>query len=70
MPRTSDVRKPTLPRVSLGLGNILAQSEVVANAFGRWPGFALMVLALLVVLAVGVATASVMAGGIMRAFGL
>jgi hypothetical protein len=70
MARTSGVRKPTLPRVSLGLGNILAQSGVVANAFGRWPGFVLMVLTLLVALAVGVVTAGVLARGIMHAFGL
>jgi hypothetical protein len=46
MARSSGVRKPNLPKVSMGLGNILAQSGVVADAFGRWPGFALMLMAI------------------------
>jgi hypothetical protein len=66
--RRSGVRKATLPRVSLGLGNILAQSGVVANAFGRWPGFVLMVLALMVALAVGLVTAGVLIREIIHAF--
>jgi hypothetical protein len=56
MTRSSGVRKHTLPRVSMGLGNILAQSRVVADAFGRWPGFALVLLALV--------TSAVMSGGV------
>jgi hypothetical protein len=54
MTRSSGVRKHTLP--SMGLGNILAQSRVVADAFGRWPGFALVLLALV--------TSAVMSGGV------
>jgi hypothetical protein len=50
MARSTGVRKPTLPKVSMGLANILAQSGVVANAFGRWPGFALILAALIFVL--------------------
>lgn len=69
MAKGTDARKPTLPKVSLGLGNILAQSGIVANAFGRWPGFVLMVLTLLVALAVSVVTASVLARGIMHVLG-
>jgi hypothetical protein len=66
MAKNTDVHKPPLPRVSMGLGNILAQSGVVASAFGRWPGFVLMVLALLVALALGIATAGILAKGIMH----
>lgn len=69
MARNTGVRKPTLPRVSMGLGNILAQSGIVANAFGRWPGFVLMVLALLAALALGIATAGILARGIMHGLG-
>jgi ABC-type antimicrobial peptide transport system permease subunit len=63
------VRKPTLPRVSMGLGNILAQSKVVANAFGKWPGFVLMVLALMVALAVSAITAGVLVRGMVHVLG-
>lgn len=66
MAKNTDVRKPPLPRVSMGLGNILAQSGIVASAFGRWPGFVLMVLTLLVALTLGIATASILAKGIMH----
>lgn len=46
MARNSSARKPPSPKVSMGLGNILAQSGVVASAFGRWPGFAMVLIAL------------------------
>jgi hypothetical protein len=39
-----------------GLADILAQAPLVAAAFGRWPGFVLMMSALLVVLALGAIT--------------
>jgi hypothetical protein len=39
-----------------GLAYILAQAPLVAAAFGRWPGFVLIMTALLVVLAFGVIT--------------
>ena len=39
-----------------GLPDILAQAPLVAAAFGRWPGFVLMMTALLLVLALGVIT--------------
>jgi hypothetical protein len=41
--RVDDVVRP-----KFGLANVLAQSETVANAFGRWPGFVIMMTALLV----------------------
>jgi hypothetical protein len=39
MARNTDMRKPTLPRVSTGLSNILAQSGVVAKALGSMAWF-------------------------------
>jgi hypothetical protein len=39
-----------------GLADILAQAPLVAAAFGRWPGFVLIMTALLVVLAFSVIT--------------
>lgn len=36
-----------LPRFSLGLAPVLAQSKNVVEAFGRWPGFVLMLLAVM-----------------------
>jgi hypothetical protein len=38
-----------------GLAAILAQAPAVSAAFGKWPGFVLMMTAMLVVLALGVA---------------
>ena len=37
-----------------GLAGVLAQAPVVSAAFGRWPGFVLMMTAMLVVLALSV----------------
>ena len=53
----------------MGLGNILAQSEVVASAFGNWPGFVLMVLALMVALAVSAITAGLLVQGMVHVLG-
>jgi hypothetical protein len=39
-----------------GLANILAQAPALSAAFGRWPGFVVMMTALLGVLMLGVAT--------------
>lgn len=47
---------PNLPVFRFGPNNILAQSEVVSRAFGRYLGYSLMVLALLVTLVLGLAT--------------
>jgi hypothetical protein len=33
-------------RPKIGIAAVLAQSDRVVRAFGRWPGFALMVLAI------------------------
>jgi hypothetical protein len=38
------------------MASILAQSPAVAGSFGRWPGFILMVMAMVVVLTVSLAT--------------
>jgi hypothetical protein len=69
MARSSDVRKPPLPRVSMGLGNILAQSRVVADAFGRWPGFTLVLLALVASAVMSGSLAYLVLRGIGRIFG-
>jgi hypothetical protein len=37
-----------------GLAGVLAQAPVVSAAFGRWPGFVLMMTAMFVVLALSV----------------
>ena len=37
-----------------GLADVLAQPPVVSAAFGRWPGFVLMMTAMFVVLALSV----------------
>ena len=66
MARSTGVRKPTLPKVSMGLANILAQSGVVANAFGRWPGFAL-ILAALIFRLVNVTAVAIFGMGFVRA---
>jgi hypothetical protein len=63
----NDVRKPALPKVSLGLGNILAQSETVVRAFGPERGFKLMVIAMLTGALVTV-SAAVLLGRIMTRY--
>jgi hypothetical protein len=37
-----------------GLAGVLAQAPLVSAAFGRWPGFVLMMTAMFVVLALSV----------------
>lgn len=69
MTRGNGVRKSTLPKASTGLGNILAQSDIVANAFGRWPGFALILIALLISLLVSVTAIAIFGMGLMHAAG-
>jgi hypothetical protein len=39
-----------------GIAGVLAQAPALSAAFGRWPGFVLMMTALLVVLALGLVT--------------
>jgi hypothetical protein len=39
-----------------GLAGLLAQAPAVSAAFGRWPGFILMMTALLVFFSLGVVT--------------
>jgi hypothetical protein len=52
-----------------GLASILAQAPAVSAAFGRWPGFILMLTALLVFFALGVVTIMVASKGVARLFG-
>jgi hypothetical protein len=61
MARSGGVRKPTLPRVSMGLGNILAQSEIVAAAFGPERGYRLIILVVASRLIMGAGTATLVA---------
>jgi hypothetical protein len=63
------VRKPTLPRVSLGLGNILAQSETVVRAFGAERGFILMLVAILSGASVSLGVALLIVRSVGRALG-
>jgi len=63
------VRKPTLPRVSLGLGNILAQSETVVRAFGAERGFILMLVAIMSGASVSLGVALLIVRSVGRALG-
>ena len=67
MAKNSGVRKPPLPKVSMGLGNVLAQSGVVVSAFGKPMGFVIMMTAVIGSAALGVGMAYVVARGLMRA---
>lgn len=40
-----------------GLADVLAQAPLVAAAFGKWPGFVLMLFTILVVFTVSLVTA-------------
>jgi len=66
MARNTDEHKPTLPRVSMGLGNILAQSGVVVAAFGKPMGFVIMMSAVLGSAAVGVSMAFIVVRSLIR----
>jgi hypothetical protein len=57
------MKKALRPKMS-GLADVLAQAPLVAAAFGRWPGFILMMTALVVVLALGVATILIASKGL------
>ena len=46
------VRRPLFTN---GIPDILAQAPTVAAAFGRWPAFALIIVSMLVLLALGLA---------------
>jgi hypothetical protein len=54
---------------NLAVAGILAQSPAVAGSFGRWPGFILMMTAMLVVLVVSLATILVAGRGVLFLFG-
>jgi hypothetical protein len=67
--RTVTVGKPaelSKPKLSLGLANVLAQSEMVSRAFGPRLGFALMFTAVLATTGVSTATLIILARGIGR----
>jgi hypothetical protein len=53
--RVNEVVRPKLGSVA----SILAQSKIVADAFGRWPGFVLMIVALLVFMSISLAATTV-----------
>ena len=52
------------------VAGILAQSPAVADSFGRWPGFILMMMAMMVVLVVGLATIAVVSKGASHLLGI
>jgi hypothetical protein len=52
-----------------GLAGLLAQAPAVSAAFGRWPGFILMMTALLVFFSLSVVTIMVAGKGIVRLMG-
>jgi hypothetical protein len=65
-PRTAD----GLPRSKLGgLAGHLAESGTVANAFGKWPGFILMMMALMVFWMISLATIVVTTKGVSHFLG-
>jgi hypothetical protein len=49
------MKKSAQPKLA-GIADVLAQAQVVAAAFGRWPGFILMMAALVVILTLGILT--------------
>jgi low affinity Fe/Cu permease len=49
------MRKAVQPKLA-GIADVLAQAQVVAAAFGRWPGFIVMMAALVVILTLGILT--------------
>jgi hypothetical protein len=49
------MKKAVQPKLA-GIADVLAQAQVVAAAFGRWPGFILMMAALVVILTLGILT--------------
>ena len=57
--RVSDRVRPKLGAIA----NILAQSPAVAASFGRWPGFVLVMIGMLVILAVSITTILVLGKG-------
>ncbi len=52
-----------------GLAGILAQAPLVASAFGKWPGFVLMLITLLALFTVSVVTAMAIGRAALRLFG-
>lgn len=62
------MKKALLPKFS-GIASILAQAPAVSFAFGRWPGFVLMMTALLVVLVLGVVTVLAASKGVAHLIG-
>jgi hypothetical protein len=57
-----------LPKLG-GLAGLLAESGTVANAFGKWPGFILMMMALMVFWMISLATIVVTTKGVSHFFG-
>jgi hypothetical protein len=70
---TQKHRKPvnasSRPKLGVGLANVLAQSEIVARAFGPRLGFVLMSMAILASAAVTAGMAIAVAKGLGRVFG-
>ncbi|QWG18819.1 hypothetical protein KMZ68_02695 [Bradyrhizobium sediminis] len=52
-----------------GLAEILAQAPQVAAAFGKWPGFVLMLLTILTLFAVSLVTAIAVGRTVVDLFG-
>jgi hypothetical protein len=65
-----NMKAPSGSRGSLqGLAGILAQAPRVAAAFGRWPGFVLMMTTILALFAVSLVTAIVLGKTALNLFG-
>lgn len=52
-----------------GLAEILAQAPLLAVAFGRWPGFALMLMTILAVFTVSLVTIVAIVRAVLNLFG-
>jgi hypothetical protein len=52
-----------------GLAEILAQAPLVAAAFGKWPGFVLMLFTILTLFAVSLVTAVAIGRTVLGLFG-
>jgi hypothetical protein len=61
---------PSSNRGSLhGLAEILAQAPLLAAAFGRWPGFALLLITILAVFTVSLVTVVAIVRAVLNLFG-
>lgn len=71
MPRKtpSSVTGHVRPKIPVGMAGILAQSKVVADAFGRWGGFVVVMTSIIATTVICVVAVEATKSGIGRVFG-